>query len=150
VSPQLSSQWSPPLNPSVSVVTVATLEAFSAAWNRHDLPALMAYMHPDCVFETVGGAEVFGTRHTGLQAVAQAFAAAWQAFPDARWLHGQHFVAGERGVSQWTFCGTAADGSRIEADGVDVFTFRDGLILVKNAFRKDRPRLPAVAAGATP
>jgi len=47
------------------------------------------------------------------------------------------------GVSQWTFTGTAADGSRVETDGVDVFTFRDGKIAVKNAFRKARPNLPA-------
>ena len=31
------------------------------------------------------------------------------------------------------------DGTRIEARMVDVFTFRDGKIAVKNAFRKDRP-----------
>jgi ketosteroid isomerase-like protein len=34
--------------------------------------------------------------------------------------------------------GTGADGKRIEANGVDIFTFRDGKILVKNAFRKVR------------
>jgi hypothetical protein len=36
-------------------------------------------------------------------AMLQAFAAAWAAFPDARWLHDQHFVSGACGVSQWTF-----------------------------------------------
>ena len=126
-----------------NVVSVAMLQAFSAAWNRHDLADLMSFMHPDCEFYTVGGSDVFGTRHTGMQAVALAFAAAWSNFPDARWLHDQHFVVGNSGVSQWTFCGTAADGSRIEADGVDVFTFQDGKIRVKNAYRKDRPRLTA-------
>jgi ketosteroid isomerase-like protein len=63
--------------------------------------------------------------------------------PDAQWRNGQHFVQGDFGVSQWTFTGTAADGSRVETDGVDIFTFRDGKIAVKNAFRKARPNLPA-------
>jgi ketosteroid isomerase-like protein len=81
----------------------------------------------------------------GREAVRKAFAAAWQNFPDAQWRNARHLVAGERGISEWTFTGTAADGSRIEANGVDVFTFRDGKILVKNVFRKDRPRLPARA-----
>ena len=30
--------------------------------------------------------------------------------------------------------------------GVDLFTFRDGKILVKNVFRKQRPNLPAAKA----
>ena len=47
-------------------------------------------------------------------------------------------------MSEWLFTGTAADGTRVEANGVDVFTFRDGRIAVKNVFRKDRPRLPAL------
>jgi steroid delta-isomerase-like uncharacterized protein len=126
-------------------VTVDMLQAFADAWNAHDVDALMRFMHDECVFETAAGPGACGARHEGPQAVRKAFAAAWQTFPDAQWRNARHFVAGERGVSEWTFTGTAADGTRVEANGVDVFTFRDGKILVKNAFRKDRPRLPARA-----
>ena len=56
-----------------------------------------------------------------------------------------HFVQGDFGVSQWTYTGTAGDGSRVETDGVDIFTFQNGKIAVKNAFRKARPNLPPVA-----
>lgn len=121
-----------------SSITVKTLEAFSAAWNAHDIEALMSFMAPDCVFETVSGADVFGNRFVGHDAVRVAFEAAWKNFPDAQWRNGKHFVAGDRGVSEWLFSGTGLDGKRIEANGVDVFTFRDGKILVKNAFRKVR------------
>ena len=38
--------------PSSPPVTPATLAAFSDAWNRHDVDALMTFMHDDCVFET--------------------------------------------------------------------------------------------------
>jgi ketosteroid isomerase-like protein len=125
-----------------SMATVSMLQEFSAAWNRHDLAALMSFMHPtECEFLTAGGADVCGTRHIGQEAVARAFAAVFTQFPDAQWLNDHHFVAGDHGVSQWTFCATAADGSRIEVDGVDVFNFKDGKICVKNAFRKDRPNL---------
>ena len=124
-------------------VTVATLEAFSDAWNRHDIDALMSFMTDDCVFMTAAGPDVCGTRHVGADAVRKAFPAAWVTSPDAQWRNGQHVVQGEFGVSQWTFTGTAPDGSRIESDGVDIFTFRDGKIAVKNVFRKNRPNLPA-------
>ena len=73
--------------------------------------------------------------------VREGFEAAWKTFPDAAWLDGDHFVIGDRGVSETTFKGTKADGSRVEARMVDVFTFKNGKIAVKNAFRKDRPAL---------
>lgn len=119
-------------------VTTQTLEAFSAAWNAHDIDALMSFMAPNCIFETVSGTNVFGNRFEGHEAVRTAFESAWKNFPDAQWLNGKHFVAGDRGVSEWLFVGTGLDGKRVEANGVDIFTFADGKILVKNAFRKMR------------
>jgi ketosteroid isomerase-like protein len=127
-------------------ITPAALAAFSDAWNRHDIDALMSYMHDDCVFLTAAGPDACGTRHHGREAVKKAFAAAWGAVPDAQWRNGRHEVNGDTGQSTWTFTGTAADGSRIEVDGVDLFTFRDGKIFVKNVFRKQRPNLPAAKA----
>ena len=124
-------------------ITVDTLAAFSAAWNRHDIDSLMSFMSDDCVFQTAAGPESYGARHEGLQAVRTAFESAWINFPDAQWIHDRHFVHENFGVSEWTFTGTAADGSRVEADGVDVFTFKDGKIQLKNVFRKNRPNLPA-------
>jgi ketosteroid isomerase-like protein len=127
----------------ITPVTTTTLEAFSAAWNAHDIDALMSFMSDDCVFQTAAGPDACGTRIEGPEAVREAFSAAWQAVPDAQWRNGVHFVSGDFGTSQWTFTGTAADGSRIETDGIDVFTFRDGKIALKNVFRKARPNLPA-------
>lgn len=131
------------MSSSPSPVTVATLAAFSDAWNRHDIDALMSFMSEDCVFQTAAGPDACGTRISGPAAVRQAFAAAWATVPDAQWRNGVHFVSGDFGTSQWTFTGTAADGSRIETDGIDVFTFKDGKIALKNVFRKARPNLPA-------
>ncbi|MDB5762483.1 MAG: hypothetical protein JWQ21_1478 [Herminiimonas sp.] len=120
-------------------VTIELLEAFSAAWNRHDIDALMSFMTNDCVFEAAAGPEACGKRFEGQEAVRAAFALAWSAFPNAQWERSSHFICGDRGVSQWTYTGTRADGMRIEANGCDIFTFRDGKIAVKSAYRKDRP-----------
>ena len=124
-------------------VNVTLLEQFAEAWNRHDIEALMSFMAPDCAFHAVGGPDLLGRSFVGVEAVREGFQAAWKNFPDAAWLDGDHFVCGDRGVSESTFCGTGANGSRIEARMVDVFTFRDGKIAVKNAYRKDRPAIPA-------
>lgn len=120
-------------------VSVKLLQDFADAWNRHDLDALMSFMADGCVFHAVAGPDLFGRSFVGLDAVRDGFRLAWMTFPDAAWVDGEHFVCGERGVSESTFLGTKADGSRVEARMVDVFTFRDGKIAVKNAYRKDRP-----------
>jgi steroid delta-isomerase-like uncharacterized protein len=115
------------------------LERFGDAWNRHDLDALMSMMTDDGVFEASAGADVNGQRSEGRQAVRAAFAAVFEAFPDACWANARHFVAGNRGVSEWTFTGTRTDGTRVEVTGCDLFTFRDGKIAIKNSYRKNRP-----------
>lgn len=115
------------------------LQDFAAAWNRHDIDALMTFMHEDSTFHAVAGPELMGRSFVGKAAVRAGFELAWQTCPDAAWRDGTHFVCGDRGVSECTFSGTKADGTRIEARMVDVFTFRDGKIAIKNAFRKDRP-----------
>ena len=124
---------------------IKTIQAFGEAWNNHDIDALMSFMHDDCVFETVGGPEVFGSRHQGREAVRKAFEAAWQTIPDAQWLNAKCWGYGNQGIMESTFTGTAADGSRIEANMVDLLEFKDGKIILKNAFRKQRPHLPAKA-----
>jgi steroid delta-isomerase-like uncharacterized protein len=123
-------------------ITPAVLQAFADAWNRHDADALMSFMTVDCVFEASAGPDAWGTRYVGHDAVRAGYAEVWATFPDAHWAHARHFVAGERGVSEWTFTGTKADGSRFEVNGCDLFTFRDGKIAVKNSYRKNRPILP--------
>ncbi len=115
------------------------LDRFAEAWNRHDLDALMSMMTDDCVFEASAGPQAAGRRSQGRQAVRAAYAAVFEAFPDAKWVGARHFVAGERGVSEWTFTGTQEDGRRVEVNGCDLFTFRDGKIAIKNSYRKNRP-----------
>jgi steroid delta-isomerase-like uncharacterized protein len=122
-------------------VTTEMLKAFAEAWNRHDVDALMSFMTHDCVFEASAGSDVCGTRYEGRESVRAGFAEVWATFPDARWGNARHFVCEERGVSEWTFTGTRADGTRVEVRGCDLFTFRDGKIFLKNSYRKNRPDL---------
>ena len=122
---------------------VALLQSFADAWNRHDLDALMSMMTADGVFQASSGSAVDGERHEGERAVRAAFAAVFDQYPDAHWGNARHFVAGDRGVSEWTFTGTLKDGKRVEVTGCDLFTLRDGRIAIKNSYRKNRPPIVA-------
>ena len=117
------------------------LDRFAEAWNRHDLDALMSMMTDDCVFEASAGPQVHGQRSEGKPAVRAAYAAVFETWHDAHWGGARHFIAGDRGVSEWTFTGTLQDGKRVEVNGCDLLTFRDGKIAVKNSYRKNRPAI---------
>jgi steroid delta-isomerase-like uncharacterized protein len=127
----------------IAEVTIEVLEAFADAWNRHDADALMSFMTEDCVFDSSAGPEVCGTRYVGNEAVRAGYVEVWSTFPDAHWGNARHFVQGERGVSEWTFTGTSTDGTRVEVNGCDLFTFQGGKIAVKNSYRKNRPPIAA-------
>jgi taurine dehydrogenase small subunit len=127
------------MSQAVVEITTEWLQAFADAWNRHDVDALMSFMTDDCVFEASAGPELWGTRFEGREAVHAAFTEVWATFPDAHWGNARHFVCGDRGVSEWTFTGTRADGARVEVQGCDLFSFRDGKIELKNSYRKNRP-----------
>ncbi|MGI8551121.1 MAG: nuclear transport factor 2 family protein [Dehalococcoidia bacterium] len=119
-------------------VTIEFLEAFADAWNRHDLDALMRSMTDQPVFQTSAGPDACGTRYDGRDRVREGFASVFETFPDAHWGDAQHYVCGNRGLSEWTFTGTRTDGTRVEVNGCDVFTFQDGKIALKDSYRKSR------------
>jgi steroid delta-isomerase-like uncharacterized protein len=110
------------------------------AWNRHDLETLMSLFAEDCVFEASGGDEVCGRRYRGQGEVMKAFAEVLDTMPDAEWGDGRHHsLAPDYGVSEWTLTGTLPDGRRLEVNGCDFLTVREGKIISKNSYRKQRP-----------
>jgi len=119
-------------------MTSKQLDAFFDGWNRHDVDALMRFMTDDCVFETSAGPEACGTRHAGRERVREAFGRVFATYPDARFADTRHVVAGNRGLSEWLFTGTTADGRKVEVNGCDVFTFDGDAIAVKSSFFKNR------------
>ncbi|GJL71062.1 MAG: transcriptional regulator [Nitrosomonas sp.] len=115
------------------------LEAYSNAWNAHDIDRIMAFMTEDCIFETGGGTEKFGTRYEGFEAVRERFIEVWTDYPDVKFENASHFVQGNFGCSEWTFVGTSKNGVKMERNGCDLFTFENGKIKSKRSYVKNRP-----------
>jgi len=119
------------------------LASHTEAWNSHDLEALMSLFAEDCVFEASGGDEICGKRYQGYGEVKEAFAEVLKTMPDAQWDNGRnHILAPDYGVSEWTLIGTLPDGRRLEVNGCDFLTVRDGEIIRKNSYRKQRQPIP--------
>jgi ketosteroid isomerase-like protein len=120
------------------------LEELFAAFNRHDGSAVMVCMTDDIVFDAAAGPEINGRRLWGTTEVRAAFESTWTTMPDVSWQCTRHEIFGDRGISEWIFRATTADGQRIEAQGCDLFAFRGDRISAKSAFRRDRPLQPAL------
>jgi ketosteroid isomerase-like protein len=110
--------------------TAAALSAFSAAFGSGDVDAIMALMTEDCVFESTGPAPD-GVRRTGAEDVRAVWVELFGDTPDALFTEEESFVAGDRGVLRWRFSWT---GEHVR--GVDVLTFRDGLVAEKLSYVK--------------
>ena len=119
-----------------SNVTREFLDRYADAWNRHDPDAILSMMTSDCVMCLSAGPDTEGRRLVGPEAVRAAMVEAFKTLPDAQWNVATHFVDGDRGVTQWTFTATRPDGTKISSAGCDLFAFRDGLISVKDSYRK--------------
>ena len=122
-----------------------TLQRLFTAFNAHDGDGVMTCFAPSAVFLTAAGPDACGRRIVGLDAIRAAFVAVWTDMPDVQWTVRRSRVLDEEGITEWLFTGTRADGTRVEAEGLDLFSFDGVLVASKSAFRKDRPVLPARA-----
>jgi ketosteroid isomerase-like protein len=110
-----------------------------AAFNAHDLDAIMSHFAEDCVFEAPRGPEPWGRRFVGKDEVRTGLAARFEGIPDVSYTDDDHFACGNRGVSEWTISGTTTEGVPIEVRGCDLWTFgTDGTIVRKDSFWKIR------------
>ena len=115
---------------------LATLDRLFAAFNRHDVDGVMACFAPDAVFHAAAGPEPAGRRIAGSEAIRAAFVAVWTDLPDVQWTVRRSRVLDGAGITEWLFTGTRADGTRVEAEGLDLFDFAGALVVGKSAFRK--------------
>jgi ketosteroid isomerase-like protein len=116
----------------------STLRELCAAFNAHDLDRIMTFFSNDCILEMPRGSKPWGSRFEGRQDVRQALAIRFEGLPDVHYGNDEHFVDHEvdTGISKWTLTGTGRDGRRIEVQGCDFYTFRDGLVIRKDSYWK--------------
>jgi len=114
--------------------TLAAVEAFNAAFNRHDVDAVMACMTADAVFEST--APPAGERHEGAEAVRRAWSEFFAASPSAHFEAEETIVAGDRCVVRWIYTWTDDEGNDASVHGVDVIRVRDGRVAEKLAYVK--------------
>jgi ketosteroid isomerase-like protein len=117
-------------------VTTATLKTFLAAFNAHDLDAIMEFFADDCELCLPRGKHPWGARYVGKPAVREGLATRLAGIPDVHYGDDTHRMAGDLGVSTWLLSGTTRTGEAVRVRGVDLLGFRDGKIVSKDSYWK--------------
>lgn len=118
-----------------TAATIAAIERFNAAFNRRDVPAVMAAMTDDCVFESTYPPPD-GIRYAGQEAVRGVWEGLFASSPDVTFAVEELFAVGDRCVVRWLMRYTGQDGTARHLRGVDVFRVRDGKVAEKLSYVK--------------
>jgi ketosteroid isomerase-like protein len=116
-----------------TLATVAAVERFNEAFNRHDVDAVMAAMTDDCVFESTSPPD--GDHVEGQVAVRAVWEGFFSSTPTAHFAAEEQFAAGDRCVVRWLYT-WEENGERRHLRGVDILTVRDGKVAQKLAYVK--------------
>lgn len=114
--------------------TLATVEAFNSAFNKHDVGAVMHLMTEDCIFENTSPSPD-GRRVEGADAVRTYWAQFFSANPDAHFDAEEIFASEDRCVVRWVYR-KSKEGKPWHLRGVDIFKVRDGKVSEKLAYVK--------------
>jgi predicted SnoaL-like aldol condensation-catalyzing enzyme len=106
---------------------------FNEAFNRHDVPGMMALMTDDCIFENTDPAPD-GSVYTGKQAVTRFWKEFFDQSPRAHIDVEEVFGVGLRCVLRWRY--TWGDGANEHVRGTDLYRMKDGLIYEKLSYVK--------------
>jgi steroid delta-isomerase-like uncharacterized protein len=117
------------------------IDRYNAAWNAHDLDAIVAMHAPDMVFDNHTAGE-----SAGGESVRGHIASIFATWPDLAFTTRRLYVREGLVVQEWTAAAThvkemrrgdhvaAASGRRIEWDGIDVIPFENGLLKRKDVW----------------
>lgn len=120
---------------STTAETLAAIDAFNAAFNSHDVPAIMALMTEDVVFENTSPFPD-GERYEGQAAVAAFWTGLFTSTPSAHFDAEEIFAVDDRATVRWRYSWTNPDGTGGYIRGVDVFRVRDGKVAEKLSYVK--------------
>ena len=110
----------------------AVYAAFASAWSQRNLDALLSYVTEDIVYGASVGDEP-GQTYRGKRAVRAGFETIMAHDRAGVMVPGRSVFQGNLGYAEWT-----SQSSHGDVRGIDVLVFRDGLIAVKDAYRKCR------------
>lgn len=117
-------------------VTLERLHEIADAFARRDVEGIVACFAEDGEFRNARGPRYWGESFKGKAAIRSYFEPLFAASSDVKWQHTSEFICGSRAVTEWHRTATLRTGERQEWLGCDLYTFRRGLIVMKDTYVK--------------
>lgn len=124
----MSSSAAAKIAPSSSWRDLAT--RYNAAWNAHDIPAIMAMHVEDTSYQRHGIPKVY----KGKEAVAEQFGKDFSGLPGLHFEGVALYGSDDHFVSESILTATTPDGKPVTMELVDVITLRDGKVVHKSSY----------------
>lgn len=113
-----------------------TLDGLAAAFNSHDIDAIMGFFAEECSLDLPRGPEPHGRRYVGHDEVRRGIMSRFETLPDVHYSEVENFVSGSSGMSKWLLTGTTAQGVKVRVRGCDFYSFRRGKVTRKDSYWK--------------
>jgi steroid delta-isomerase-like uncharacterized protein len=118
------------------------IDRYNAAWNEHDVGAIVAMHTEDSVFEN----HVTGDRYEGREEIGRAIVRIFSVFPDLTFKARRQYLREDLVVQEWTARGTQLGpmtragieleptGRAVDYRGMDIIPIYDGLVARKDVY----------------
>lgn len=119
-------------------VTTDLVNAVGDAFNNNDIDAVMAFFADDATFDHAAGSEVHGKRFEGKESIRSVFAGLFDNVETVHWETLDCHLSGNKALCEYRRTAKLKTGETQDFLSVDILTFKDGLIVHKDTYYKNR------------
>ena len=119
-------------------ITSTLLDEITDAYNRNDTDTVMSFFAEDAIFDHGAGPDIHGTRFSGLDTIRGIFQGLFDNVDSVHWEPIDTRVSGDKAYCEFHRVAKLKSGEIQDFLSVDILTFREGLIIHKDTFYKNR------------
>lgn len=115
-----------------------SLDAVGEAFNAGDIDAVMAFFADAATFDLASGPDQHGKRFEGIDAIRGVFQGLFDSVESVHWDALSEAIAGDTAFCKYRRVTKLKSGEVQDILTVDILTFRDGKIVHKDTYNKNR------------
>jgi len=119
-------------------LTRKMVDAVGDAFNANDIDEVMQYFAPNAIFDHAVGTEEHGVRFQGADVIRGVFLGLFEKVDNVHWETLACGIVANKAYCEYRRTAKHKDGTTEEYLSVDILTFKDGMIVHKDTYYKQR------------